>query len=70
MNHSPEDRILEETLSKQKELIEFYKKAIKQSADQECKDLFKSLAKSLDSDMTSVAEEIAKHRMERKLREQ
>lgn len=64
---SEEDRFLEDALKKQRELMDFYKQAAKQAPEGRCKDLFKHLRSKLDEQVSDVASELSRHRMERGL---
>ena len=62
---SEEDRYLEDALKRQKELVDFYKKAAKEAPEGRCKDIFKHLRSGIKDQMGDVARELARHRMER-----
>ncbi|MDQ3856433.1 MAG: hypothetical protein M3281_08595 [Chloroflexota bacterium] len=62
-----EDGTLEETLRKQKDLLDYYKGAAKRSPDKRCKELYKHLQSALTDQVGDVASELARHRMERDL---
>ncbi len=62
-----EDRLLEQALKKQRELLDYYKRAAKETDDKRCKEMFKHLRKHLEEEVGDVASELARHRMERSL---
>ncbi len=62
-----EDRYLEDALRKQRELMDYYKLAGKQTTERFCKELFGQLREALDEQVGRVAQELARHRMERDL---
>jgi len=62
-----EDELLHETLRRQKELMDYYKDAAKQSPEDRCKQMYKHLQGVLKEQVGDVASELARHRMEREL---
>ena len=62
-----DDRYLEETLRKQKELMDYYKRAAKKAREDRCKSMYKHLQSALEQQVGDVASELARHRMERGL---
>lgn len=62
-----EDQLLEEAMRRQRELVEFFKQAAKEAPEKQCKQLFKHLRKNTENQVGDVADELARHRMERGL---
>ena len=62
-----EDRLLEEALARQRQLIDFYKQAAKDTTDKRCKAMFKHFAGHLEEEVGDASKELARHRMERRL---
>lgn len=62
-----EDGLLEEALRRQRELVDFYKRAAKQAPEKGCEQLFKHLRQDLEKHVGDVADELARHRKERGL---
>ncbi len=62
-----EDRLLEEAMRRQRDLVEFYKRAAKEAPEKKCKQLFKHLRENTENQVGDVAGELARHRMERGL---
>ncbi len=62
-----EDQLLEEAMRRQRELVDFFKRAAKEAPEKQCKQLFKHLRQNTENQVGDVAGELARHRMERGL---
>ncbi|MDP9378853.1 MAG: hypothetical protein M3Q29_01650 [Chloroflexota bacterium] len=62
-----QDRLLQDALKHQRQLVDFYKQAAKDAPEDQCKDLFKRLRKALEDQVGDVAGELARHRKQRNL---
>lgn len=63
----PQDQLLEDTLKRQRALVDFYKQAAKNASDKQCEELFKHLRSDLENQVGDVASKLARHRMQRSL---